>query len=92
MDIRSGGKESAISQVIRKSYYKDLLYIGIDPNEIFDNTAYHIGAETGYDRWENWLLKHASWWWVQSVEAWVNQSTRNMINQPQRNPPSTSEL
>ncbi len=90
MDIRSGGKDSAISQVIRKSYYKDLLYIGIDPNEIFDNTPYHIGAETGYNRWQSWSLKQAVRW-VQSVEAWVHQSTRNTMNRTPRNSPTFSE-
>ena len=53
MDIRSGGKDSAISQVIRKSYYKDLSYMGIDLNEIFDNSPYYAGAEIGYNRWKS---------------------------------------
>ena len=83
MDIRSGSKESAIAQVVRKDYYKNLLYMGIDLNEIFDNTPYHVMAEKGYHKWISGSWKHAHRW-IQSVEDWVSQSTSKAINRKSR--------
>lgn len=79
MDIRAWWKESAIAQIVRKDYYKDLLYMGIDPNEIFDNTPYHIMADKGYDKWVNGSWKHSHG--TKTVGDLVAQLTSKTIGQ-----------
>ena len=60
MSIRAGGKDAAVKEVMRKDYNKGLAYMGIDPGELFDDTALHIYADDGYENWKTGSLKHAS--------------------------------